>query len=56
MSEQPPRTPPADAAPEEPVLPQVSADERGESWGEDPRDSRRDDEWYRSERPPHHGE
>jgi hypothetical protein len=47
---------PSDGDAEEPVLPQVSGDERAEGWGEDPRDDRRDDDWYRSERPPHHGD
>jgi hypothetical protein len=47
---------PPDGDVEEPVLPQVSSDERAEGWGEDPRDGRRDDDWYLSERPPHHGD
>jgi hypothetical protein len=42
----------------EPVPPDVSSDvssdDRDEGWGEDPRDGRRDEQWYRSERPPHH--
>ncbi len=41
-------------AAESPVLPDVTRDERDEGWGDDPRESRRDDEWYRRERPPHH--
>jgi hypothetical protein len=36
----------------EPVLPDVTRDERDLGWGDDP--SERDDEWYRRERPPHH--
>jgi hypothetical protein len=39
--------------PDEPVLPDVSGDDRDEGWGRDP-DGRRDEEWYRRERPPHH--
>lgn len=37
----------------EPVLPDVSSDELDVGWGDEP--SERDDEWYRRERPPHHG-
>ena len=37
---------------DEPVLPDTTRDERGEGWGDEP--GRRDDEWYRRERPPHH--
>lgn len=37
---------------DEPVLPDVTSDERGDGWGDEP--DRRDDEWYRRERPPHH--
>jgi hypothetical protein len=50
---------PGDAEPDErtesdePVLPDLTSDERGEGWGED-RDGRRDEQWYRHERPPHH--
>lgn len=52
----PPRSEPASPEePEEPVLPQVSGDERDEGWGDDPRESRRDDDWYLRQRPPHHG-
>jgi len=40
---------------DEPVLPEVTSDERDQGWGDD-RDGRRDEEWYRRERPPHHGE
>jgi hypothetical protein len=39
---------------DEPVLPQVSRDETDVGWGEEPDERRRDDEWYRRERPPHH--
>jgi hypothetical protein len=41
-----------DADDDEPVLPAVTSDERGESWGE--RGSERSDDWYLRERPPHH--
>jgi hypothetical protein len=37
---------------EEPVLPDVTRDERDVGWGDEP--SERDDDWYRRERPPHH--
>jgi hypothetical protein len=38
-----------------PVLPDVTEDERAVGWSEDDRDpERRDDDWYRRERPPHH--
>jgi hypothetical protein len=37
---------------DEPVLPDTTRDERDEGWGDEP--GRRDDEWYRRERPPHH--
>ena len=46
----PPNKPVVD---DEPVLPDVTSDERGSGWGDEP--SRRDDDWYLSERPPHHG-
>ena len=46
----PHKTAPADDGP---VLPDVTSDERGTGWGDEP--TERDDEWYRSERPPHHG-
>jgi hypothetical protein len=39
---------------DEPVLPVVSPDDRDEGWGDDSRDERRDEDWYRRERPPHH--
>jgi hypothetical protein len=39
---------------DDPVLPDVTADERDEGWGDDPESGRRDDDWYRRERPPHH--
>jgi len=50
-----PRSEPAarPAQREEPVLPDVSSDELDVGWGDEP--SERDDEWYRRERPPHHG-
>jgi hypothetical protein len=35
------------------VLPDVSSDELDVGWGEEP--AERDDDWYRRERPPHHG-
>jgi hypothetical protein len=38
---------------DEPVLPAVPDDERDVGWGDAP-DGRRDAEWYRRERPPHH--
>jgi hypothetical protein len=37
---------------DEPVLPDVSRDETDVGWGDEP--ARRDDDWYRRERPPHH--
>jgi hypothetical protein len=37
---------------DEPVLPDVSRDETDVGWGDEP--GRRDDDWYRRERPPHH--
>jgi hypothetical protein len=37
------------------VLPQIPDDERGVGWGEEPGSGRRDADWYRRERPPHHG-
>jgi hypothetical protein len=45
-------SPQRDDEDDEPVLPQVSRDERDEGWGDEPRE--RDDDWYRRERPPHH--
>jgi len=51
---------PGDSAPDErpegenePVLPDATSDERDEGWSE-PGDGRRDADWYRRERPPHH--
>lgn len=38
---------------DEPVLPETTRDESDVGWG-DPHDGRRDEEWYRRERPPHH--
>jgi hypothetical protein len=32
-----------------------SADDGDVGWGEIPAESGRDDDWYRRERPPHHG-
>jgi hypothetical protein len=46
--------PSADQGDDEPVLPQTSEDERDLGWGDGPEAGRRDDEWYRRERPPHH--
>jgi hypothetical protein len=37
-----------------PVLPDITADERSVGWGDDPEEQKRDGEWYRRERPPHH--
>jgi hypothetical protein len=37
---------------DEPVLPDVTRDEREVGWGDD--SAERSDEWYRRERPPHH--
>jgi hypothetical protein len=34
------------------VLPSVSSDERDIGWGDEPSDY--SDDWYRSQRPPHH--
>jgi hypothetical protein len=39
---------------DERVLPDVSRDETDEGWGDEPRE--RSDDWYRRERPPHHGD
>ncbi|HEY2042504.1 MAG TPA: hypothetical protein VGH11_07485 [Jatrophihabitans sp.] len=36
-----------------PVLPQSSKDDSDLGWGDEP--SRRTDDWYERERPPHHG-
>lgn len=49
-----PEAPESPEQSEQPVLPEVSSDDRDEGWGEDPRDGRRDEQWYRRERPPHH--
>jgi hypothetical protein len=38
----------------EPVLPAVPDDERDEAWGDRAEGGRRDADWYRRERPPHH--
>lgn len=46
--------PPPGKPDDEPVLPDVPADERDVGWGDDPESGRRDDDWYRRERPPHH--
>jgi hypothetical protein len=37
---------------DEPVLPDVTSDERDEGWGDGRNE--RDADWYRRERPPHH--
>jgi hypothetical protein len=37
-----------------PVLPTTSPEDRDEAWGDEPRASERDAEWYQRERPPHH--
>lgn len=37
-----------------PVLPEQTRDEADVGWGDEPRE--RDEDWYRSERPPHHGD
>jgi hypothetical protein len=39
---------------DEPVLPDRTGDERDVGWGDPP--AERDDDWYRRERPPHHGD
>lgn len=52
--EQPVRRRPNDDD-DEPVLPALPRDERDEGWGDEPGAGRRDDDWYRRERPPHHG-
>ncbi|WP_338183233.1 hypothetical protein [Jatrophihabitans sp.] len=54
MSERP-ATPPPSPKDDGPVLPDVTEDERDRGWGDDRDSGRRDDEWYRRERPPHHG-
>jgi hypothetical protein len=42
------------AADDEPVLPAVASEDRDEGWGDEHDAGRRDDDWYRRERPPHH--
>jgi hypothetical protein len=46
--------------PDDPVLPDVTSDERAEGWGDDDGSSRVDDpddlERFLRERPPHHGD
>jgi hypothetical protein len=44
---------PAERPDDEAVLPTVSRDELDVGWGDEP--GERDDDWYRRERPPHHG-
>ena len=44
---------PSPAEKDEPVLPDVTRDERDVGWGDEP--GERSDDWYRRERPPHHG-
>jgi hypothetical protein len=39
---------------DKPVLPDRTRDEHDVGWGDDPESGRRDDDWYRRERPPHH--
>jgi hypothetical protein len=61
--EDPSPSPPTKYAPKErrisrrddepPVLPDVSRDDTDAAWGD--ASSERDDDWYRRERPPHHG-
>lgn len=51
----PPHPPKPGARDDEPVLPDVTSDEQDRGWGDD-RDGRRDEDWYRRERPPHHGD
>jgi hypothetical protein len=53
MTAPPPRREDDDA----PVLPAITEDEREIGWGDDAGafdGERRDEEWYRRERPPHH--
>jgi hypothetical protein len=45
---------PATPKRDEPVLPDVTEDERDVGWGDDRASGGRDDDWYRRERPPHH--
>lgn len=45
------------AARERSVLDEPAAEDRDELWGDRPNaEGGRDDEWYRRERPPHHGD
>ena len=40
------------------LLPEQTGDDTDTGWGDDERTAsaeERDDEWYRSQRPPHHG-
>ncbi len=39
---------------DKPALPEISPDEPDVGWGDDPESGRRDEDWYRRERPPHH--
>jgi hypothetical protein len=50
--DRPSRRAPAPEEQDGPVLPEESSDERDVGWGDEP--SRRDADWYRRERPPHH--
>jgi hypothetical protein len=53
---------PSDRDDERPVLPDITDDERPIGWGDELSDDgsdrdnggRRDEQWYRRERPPHH--
>jgi hypothetical protein len=45
---------PSTSQEDEPVLPEVTRDERDVGWGDDPASGGRDAEWYERERPPHH--
>jgi hypothetical protein len=49
-----PEPAPLSAPPERSVLDERAADDRDEAWGDGRSDGSRDD-WYRRERPPHHG-
>ncbi|GAB2455208.1 hypothetical protein [Jatrophihabitans fulvus] len=57
MSE-PPARPRRDTRDDDPVLPDVTEDERDRGWGDDLHrggdGGDRDAEWYRRQRPPHH--
>lgn len=50
--EQRPEERPSRPDDEEPLLPDVTRDERDRGWGDD--SSERDLDWYQRERPPHH--